>query len=54
MMFIERIEQLREERQLRKLAAVLDIDFATCWKIEKGEALEWLHNWQLLRNGPAP
>jgi DNA-binding XRE family transcriptional regulator len=30
---------LREERQLplRKLAVTLDIDSATCWKIEKGE-----------------
>ena len=38
-MFIERIKQLREERQLplRKLAAALDIDSATYWKIEKGE-----------------
>jgi transcriptional regulator with XRE-family HTH domain len=37
-MFIERIKQLREERQLplRKLAAALDIDSATYWKIEKG------------------
>ncbi|MDR1583365.1 MAG: helix-turn-helix domain-containing protein [Prevotellaceae bacterium] len=38
-MFIERIKELREERQLplRKLAAALDIDSATYWKIEKGE-----------------
>jgi len=38
-MFIERIKQLREEQQLplRKLAAALDIDSATYWKIEKGE-----------------
>jgi transcriptional regulator with XRE-family HTH domain len=38
-MFIERIKQLREERQLplRKLAAILDIDSATYWKIERGE-----------------
>jgi len=38
-MFIERIKQLREERQLplRKLAATLDIDSATYWKIEKGD-----------------
>jgi transcriptional regulator with XRE-family HTH domain len=38
-MFIERIKQLREERQLplRKLAAALDIDSATYWKIERGE-----------------
>jgi transcriptional regulator with XRE-family HTH domain len=38
-MFIERIKQLREERQLplRKIAAALDIDSATYWKIEKGE-----------------
>jgi transcriptional regulator with XRE-family HTH domain len=38
-MFIERIKQLREERQLplRKLAAALDIDSATYWKIEKGD-----------------
>jgi transcriptional regulator with XRE-family HTH domain len=38
-MFIERIKQLREERglPLRKLAAALDIDSATYWKIEKGE-----------------
>ena len=38
-MFIEKIKQLREERQLplRKLAAALDIDSATYWKIEKGE-----------------
>jgi len=37
-MFIERIKQLREERQLplRKLAAALDIDSATYWKMEKG------------------
>ena len=37
-MFIERIKQLREERQLplRKLTAALDIDSATYWKIEKG------------------
>ncbi|MDR0367760.1 MAG: helix-turn-helix domain-containing protein [Bacteroidales bacterium] len=33
-MFIERIKELREERQLslRKLAAALDIDSATYWK----------------------
>jgi transcriptional regulator with XRE-family HTH domain len=38
-MFIERIKELREERQLplRKLAAALDIDSATYWKIEKGK-----------------
>ena len=38
-MFIERIKQLRKERQLplRKLAASLDIDSATYWKIEKGD-----------------
>jgi transcriptional regulator with XRE-family HTH domain len=38
-MFIERIKQLREERglPLRKLAAALDIDSATYWKIERGE-----------------
>jgi len=37
-MFRERIKELREERQLplRKLAAALDIDSATYWKIEKG------------------
>jgi DNA-binding XRE family transcriptional regulator len=39
MNFIERIKQLREERQLpqRKLATTLDIDTATYCKIEKGE-----------------
>jgi len=39
MMFIERIKKLREERQLplRKVAAALDIDSATYWKIERGE-----------------
>jgi transcriptional regulator with XRE-family HTH domain len=39
MKFIERIKQLREERQLpqRKLATTLDIDTATYCKIEKGE-----------------
>lgn len=38
-MFIERIKQLREEKELplRKLAAALDIDSATYWKIEKGD-----------------
>jgi transcriptional regulator with XRE-family HTH domain len=38
-MFIERIKQLREDRQLpqRKLAEALDIDSATYCKIEKGE-----------------
>jgi len=38
-MFPERIKQLRVERQLplRKVAAALDIDSATYWKIEKGE-----------------
>jgi transcriptional regulator with XRE-family HTH domain len=38
-MFIERIKQLREEKglPLRKLAAALDIDSATYWKIERGE-----------------
>jgi transcriptional regulator with XRE-family HTH domain len=38
-MFIERIKKLREEQQLplRKLAAALDIDSATYWKIEKGK-----------------
>lgn len=37
MKFVERIRQLREERQLpqRKLAATLDIDTATYCKIEK-------------------
>ena len=37
-MFRERIKELREELQLplRKLAAALDIDSATYWKIEKG------------------
>lgn len=39
MKFVERIRQLREERQLpqRKLATTLDIDTATYCKIEKGE-----------------
>ncbi|HPW67269.1 MAG TPA: helix-turn-helix domain-containing protein [Salinivirgaceae bacterium] len=39
MKFVERIRQLREERQLpqRKLAATLDIDTATYCKIEKGK-----------------
>jgi transcriptional regulator with XRE-family HTH domain len=39
MKFVERIKQLREERQLpqRKLATTLDIDTATYCKIEKGE-----------------
>ena len=38
-MFPERIKQLRIERQLplRKIAAALDIDSATYWKIERGE-----------------
>jgi len=38
-MFPERIKQLRVERQLplRKVAAALDIDSATYWKIERGE-----------------
>ena len=38
-MFPERIKQLRVERQLplRKIAAALDIDAATYWKIERGE-----------------
>ena len=38
-MFPEKIKQLREERRLplRKLAAALDIDSATYWKIERGE-----------------
>ena len=38
-MFIERIKQLREEHQLplRKLAAALDIDSATYWKMERGD-----------------
>jgi transcriptional regulator with XRE-family HTH domain len=38
-MFIERIKQLREERQMpqRQLAAALEIDTATYCKIEKGE-----------------
>ena len=38
-MFPEKIKQLREERQLplRKLAAALDIDSASYWKIERGE-----------------
>jgi DNA-binding XRE family transcriptional regulator len=36
MMFTEQIKQLREERQIskRKLATALDIDTATCCKIE--------------------
>jgi transcriptional regulator with XRE-family HTH domain len=39
MKFVERIKQLREERQLpqRKLATILDIDTATYCKIENGE-----------------
>jgi transcriptional regulator with XRE-family HTH domain len=39
MRFIERIRQLREERQMpqRQLAAALEIDTATYCKIEKGE-----------------
>jgi len=39
MIFIERIKQLREERQMpqRVLAAALEIDTATYCKIEKGE-----------------
>lgn len=39
MKFIERIKQLREERQMpqRHLAAALKIDTATYSKIEKGE-----------------
>jgi len=39
MKFIERIKQLREERQMpqRQLAAALEIDTATYCKIEKGE-----------------
>ena len=39
MNFIERIKELREERQMpqRKLAAVLEIETATYCKIEKGE-----------------
>jgi transcriptional regulator with XRE-family HTH domain len=39
MKFVERIKQLREDRQLpqRKLATTLDIDTATYCKIEKGE-----------------
>jgi transcriptional regulator with XRE-family HTH domain len=39
MLFIERIRQLREERQMpqRQLAAALEIDTATYCKIEKGE-----------------
>ncbi|GHT51729.1 hypothetical protein AGMMS49982_09930 [Bacteroidia bacterium] len=39
MKFVERIEQLREKRQLpqRKLATALEIDTATYCKIEKGE-----------------
>jgi transcriptional regulator with XRE-family HTH domain len=39
MKFVERIKQLRGERQLpqRKLATTLDIDTATYCKIEKGE-----------------
>jgi transcriptional regulator with XRE-family HTH domain len=38
-MFIERIKKLREAKELplRKLAAALDIDTATYWKIERGE-----------------
>jgi transcriptional regulator with XRE-family HTH domain len=39
MKFIERIRQLREERQMpqRQFAAALEIDTATYCKIEKGE-----------------
>jgi len=39
MNFIERIRELREERQMpqRQLAAALEIDTATYCKIEKGE-----------------
>jgi transcriptional regulator with XRE-family HTH domain len=39
MKFVERIKQLREERQLpqRKLATTLDIDTATYCKMEKGD-----------------
>jgi len=39
MMFIERIKQLREERQMpqRQFAAALEIDTSTYCKIEKGE-----------------
>jgi transcriptional regulator with XRE-family HTH domain len=39
MTFTERIRQLREQRQLpqRKVAEALDIDSATCCKIECGE-----------------
>lgn len=39
MKFIERIKQLREERQMpqRQVAAALEIDTATYCKIEKGE-----------------
>jgi transcriptional regulator with XRE-family HTH domain len=38
MMFIERIKQLREERQMpqRQLAAALEIDQATYCKMERG------------------
>lgn len=38
-MFTKQIKQLREQLQLpqRKLAETLDIDSATCCKIEKGE-----------------
>ncbi|MDR0602950.1 MAG: helix-turn-helix domain-containing protein, partial [Bacteroidales bacterium] len=39
MMFIERIKQLREQCQMpqQQLAAALEMDQATCCKIEKGE-----------------
>jgi len=39
MNFIERIKELREDRQMpqRQLAAALEIDTATYCKIEKGE-----------------
>jgi len=39
MIFIERIKQLREKRQMpqRQFAAALEIDTATYCKIEKGE-----------------
>ena len=38
-MFSERIKELRIQNQMpqRQLAAALDIDTATYWKIEKGE-----------------
>ncbi|MDR0602956.1 MAG: helix-turn-helix domain-containing protein, partial [Bacteroidales bacterium] len=40
MMFIERIKQLREQCQMpqQQLAAALEMDQATCCKIEKGKS----------------